>query len=91
MATLVPVPVLSQESCRALERGTEGMGLCGLHPIGLAQGLVQAGQGQDCVLPSLKTFLAMSLNYSSGHNQGWLSAGFVPGKPAPTAPQSFSN
>lgn len=91
MATLVPVPVLSQESCRALERGAEGMGLCGLHPAGLAQGPVQAGQGQGCVFPSVKTFLAMPITHSSGHSQGWLPAGCVPGKPAPTAPQSFSN
>lgn len=90
-ATLVPVPVLSQESCRAPKRGAEGMGLWGLHPTGLAQGLVQAGEGQGCVLPSVETFFALSLTHSSGHGQGWLPAGCVPGKPAPTAPHSFSN
>lgn len=43
------------------------MGLWGLHPTGLAQGLVQAGEGQGCVLPSVKTFFAVSLTHSSGH------------------------
>lgn len=38
------------------------MGLWGLHPTGLAQGLAQAGEGQGCVLPSVKTFFCRVLN-----------------------------
>lgn len=46
------------------------MGLWGLHPTGLAQGLVRAAQGRGCAFMS--TFLVVSLTHSSGHGQGRL-------------------